>query len=246
MTTTPTNRYNEVPYEGQPFAQTHPDRLATLGKLFRMTPAAVESCRVLELGCGEGANLIPMALALPGSEFIGIDSAARAIAKGQGTVNALDLGNIKLQHMDILDVPGDIGKFDYIITHGVYSWVPEPVRDKLMSIAREHLAPQGIAYISYNTYPGAHMRDMVREIMLFHAGQFPEPAEKLDQSRALLRFLADVQPPETDYGMVLRQEYEALAKRSGYALYHDELSESNAPMYFHQFVGHAMRHGLKY
>lgn len=244
--TTANNVYDEVPYEGQPFAQTHPDRLATLGKLFRMTPAPVESCRVLELGCGEGANLIPMALVLPASEFVGIDSAASAIAKGQATVNALGLGNITLRNLDILDISGDLGKFDYIIAHGVYSWVPEPVREKLIRIARENLAPQGIAYISYNTYPGAHMRDMIREMMLFHAGQFPDPSDKVDQSRALLHFLADVQPPESAYGAVLRHGYESVAKRSGYALFHDELAEANAPVYFHQFVGNAMRNGLQY
>ena len=79
--------YDELPYPGSAFAQTHPDRLATLATLFGMTPAPVERCRVLELGCGDGGNLIPMAFALPESRFTGVDLATTAIARGQQLID---------------------------------------------------------------------------------------------------------------------------------------------------------------
>jgi len=75
--------YDEVPYPGLPLPQTHPSQLATLGFLHGLEPAPVERCRVLELGCGDGGNLIPMALDLPESEFVGIDLSAPAIATGR-------------------------------------------------------------------------------------------------------------------------------------------------------------------
>src|SRR6185436_9013135 len=116
--------YDELPYPGSAFAQTHPDRLATIATLFGMAPAPVERCRVLELGCGDGGNLIPMAYTLPGSEFLGIDAGGRGIAIGQDRAVAVGLTNLRLQHLDMLDTAIQLGKFDYIVSHGVYSWVP--------------------------------------------------------------------------------------------------------------------------
>ena len=68
--------YDEVPYESFPFPQTHPDHLATLGRLFAIQPPPLERCRVLELGCASGGNLIPMAVAMPQAEFFGVDLSA--------------------------------------------------------------------------------------------------------------------------------------------------------------------------
>ena len=162
----PENRtsYDEVPYKSFPFPQSHPDRLATVATLFGMTPPPVEHCRVLELGCSSGGNLIPLAEQLPESRLVGIDASQRQIADGQETVRALGLTNIDLQQRDIASVRPEFGEFDYIIAHGVFSWVPNAVQDCILEICARNLAPQGIAYVSYNTYPGWHM-DFVRNRM---------------------------------------------------------------------------------
>ena len=163
--------YDQVLYPGVPLPQTHPDRLATIAGLFGMTPAAAPNCRVLELGCGDGGNLIPMALTLPASVFTGIDLAEPAIARGCALANTLGLENITLRHLDLMRMGPDLGEFDYgvfdyIIAHGLYSWVPPEVRDQLLSLCRAHLAPQGVAYVSYNAGPGFARRRMFREMML--------------------------------------------------------------------------------
>ena len=67
--------YDEVRYPSYTHTPSHPDRLATQAILFGLTPAPVAACRVLELGCGDGSNLVPMAYGLPGSHFTGIDLA---------------------------------------------------------------------------------------------------------------------------------------------------------------------------
>src|SRR5437764_4739522 len=118
------NPYDEVLYKGHPFAQTHPDRLGTIARLFGMSPAPPDDCRVLELGCGDGGNLIPMAYILPGSRFIGIDAGRRGLDNGSALVQTLGLGNIELRHMDLLETDPGLGMFDYIVAHGVYSWTP--------------------------------------------------------------------------------------------------------------------------
>ena len=238
--------YDATPYVDAVVAQTHPDRLATIATLFGISTRGVETCRVLELGCASGGNLIPMALGLPNATFVGIDLSARQIAQGQEKVQTLELKNIELRHGNITDIDASLGQFDYIVCHGMYSWVPEPVREKILAICRENLAPQGVAYVSYNTFPGWHMIGMVRDMMIFHVRQFEDPPTKVRQARALIAFLAKSVPADTPYGMMLGQLLDATGPRSDADLFHDILEEINDPVYFHQFVESAARHGLQY
>jgi len=183
--------YDDLPYPGGPFAQTHPDHLATIATLFGIAPPSVEGCRVLELGCGDGGNLIPIAFALPKSSFTGIDLSGSAINRGQKLIEAVGLGNIRLQQLDVMDLTAQFGEFDYIIVHGLYSWVPPHVREQILNICKSHLAPNGIAFISYNAFPGCHLRNMLREMMLFHVRGFESAEERVNQAVALVRFVAD-------------------------------------------------------
>jgi len=146
--------YDAVPYSEYVFPYTHPASVGAVAALFGMRPADPAHCRVLELGCCTGANLIPMAYDLPGSEFVGIDLSRRQIDDGRRTIAALSLTNIDLRPGSILDVDESYGTFDYIIAHGVYSWVPAEVREKLLAVCKANLKPDGVAYVSYNTYPG--------------------------------------------------------------------------------------------
>lgn len=252
--------YEDVPYPDLCYTQTHPDRLATLATFLGMRPAAIGTCRVLELGCASGGNLIPMAYGLPGSQFLGIDFSAAQISAGKKNIEALGLGNIELRQADILSLPAELGEFDYIIAHGVYSWVPPAVRDQLLAICRESLSADGVAYISYNTLPGWHMLGALRNMMLFHSRKTTDPQERVAQSRELLDFLTEAVPTGDDpYGTFLQaygnmihayssfvtQEREH--EHSGHELLlHDELEAVNDPVYFHQFASHATEHGLQY
>jgi methyltransferase-like protein/cyclopropane fatty-acyl-phospholipid synthase-like methyltransferase len=243
---TPTS-YDELPYSRNPFAATHPDCLATVGLLHGMNPAPVTRCRVLELGCAMGGNLIPMAASLPDCSFVGIDLSPRQIAEGQETVAALGLRNIDLKTLSILDLEKEFGEFDYIICHGVYSWVPPAVQDKVLAVCSANLAPQGVAYVSYNTYPGWHLRGVVREMLGFHVGQFTEAPMRVQQARAFLDFLVEsVRDPQSVYGQLLKQEADMLGSASDTYLFHEHLEEVNSPLYFSQFVARAGAHRLQY
>lgn len=241
------NSYDEVPYESHPFAQTHPSRLFTIGTLFGMRPTPVQRCRVLELGCAGGGNLIPMADYLPDSEFVGIDLSDRQIKDGQEIVAKFGLKNLKLKTASIMDVDDSYGMFDYIICHGVFSWVPSEVQEKVYNILAKHLTPNGIAYISYNTYPGWHLRGMIRDMMRYHSERFNTPQLRTQQARALLDFLAQsVKQDGSAYSVLLKTELETLRTQADHYLYHEHLEENNQPMYFHQFADRAKKHGLKY
>jgi SAM-dependent methyltransferase len=238
--------YDVVPYPGHPFAQTHPDRLAALGTLFQIEPPPLAACRVLELGCGDGGNLVPMALSLPGARFVGIDAAEGAVARGRGLVEALGLTNVRLEVGEIEDLELPAELFDYVIAHGVYSWVGMPVRDRLLALCRSALSERGIAYVSYNVLPGGRLSGALRDMLLFHTSELDDPAERVEQARALLRLLMAGWSEEHEFGAIMRRQGERLLERSDETLFHDELAAVNEPVYFHAFMSHAARHGLQY
>lgn len=240
------NDYDEVQYPGFVLPQSHPDRLATLGILFGMRPAAVEKCRVLELGCGDAVNIIPMAMNMPDSDFVGVDLAARPIAKGQSMADALKLQNIVLQQCDVMDLSRELGEFHYIIAHGLYSWVPAPVQEKILAICEDNLAPNGIAYVSYNTYPGGHLRQMVGEMLQFHVRHISEPTERLAEARAFLESLTHLKADSAEGVKLLKEQLEQAGKHSDAILFHDDLAENAVPTYFCDFMEDAARHGLQY
>src|SRR5688500_17428070 len=117
-------RYDAIPYATVPHPLTHPDRLATVASFLGLSPPPVGRARVLEVGCGDGANLIPMAATLPDARFVGCDLVRRALASGRTTIAALGLANIELVEEDLAALSPAHGQFDYVIAHGVYSWVP--------------------------------------------------------------------------------------------------------------------------
>jgi methyltransferase-like protein len=238
--------YDRIAYRTLPMPQTHPDRLATVSLLHGMTPRPIDRCRVLELGCGDGSNLIPMAYGLPGSEFVGVDLAATAVTSGVAAISALGLRNVALHHLDVMEISDTFGIFDYIIAPGIYSWVPAPVRDRILAICEAHLAPQGVAFVSYNTYPGCHLRQAVWQILQFHVEGIADPGERIAQARALARFMADCPQAEASDGAVLGNEMRAVLDHSPGLLFHDDLAATNFPLYFHEFASHARRHRLQF
>ncbi len=247
--------YDDLPYPSLCYAQSHPDRLATLAMLLGMTPSPVNQCRVLELGCACGGNLLPMAHELPDSTFVGIDSSIRQIDEAQSAAATLNLQNITFKHMDIVEIGANFGKFDYIIAHGVYSWVPPNVQEKVLEICKQNLSPQGVAYVSYNTFPGWHMLLMVREMMLYHTRGIDDPHQRADEARSLIGFLADSIPATENqaygaffgsYKDMRSTQLSGLGLWDDVALLHDELEKINDPIYFYQFAERAARHGLQY
>lgn len=220
--------YDEVEYPSRSFSQTHPERAAAIGTLLGLTPPMPANCRVLEVGCGSGWNLIPMAAALPHAQITGFDLAASAIAAAKRDAHALGLENLRFEHLDLMDFPHDLGPFDYIIAHGFYSWVPEPVRLKLLDVCREHLSPQGFAFISFNANPYGKLRLMWREIIQRHCDHIGAvaPADRLAQSEALLMTLRD-QWSRTKrikyYSKLVDSQIKSIENGGGNWFFHDDL-----------------------
>ncbi|WP_455374798.1 methyltransferase regulatory domain-containing protein [Kaarinaea lacus] len=239
--------YDAVPYEDCPLIQTKPDNLGLIATLFGINAAAPDNCKVLELGCASGGNIIPLAYYWPNSKFTGIELSANQAATGNRLIEELELTNINIIQKNILDLDRNLGSFDYIIAHGVYSWVPAEVQHHILKLIPEILAPNGVAFISYNTFPGWHFRMAVRDIML-HPSQADTPAEKKrDNGIAMLHKLATGLPDSNSLSEKwLKKEAELLLTLPPSYLLHDYLEENNNPEYFYQFMEKAQANNLQF
>ena len=242
----PLTSYDAIKYPSYTHPQTHPDRMAVIGALSGLEPAPASRCRVLELGCGNASNLIPMAWSLPESQFVGVDLASLPIKQGLEMIQQLGLSNIRLVHGDVRSIGRDWGQFDYLIAHGLYSWIPHEAREYILEICQSALAPHGVAFISYNAYPGGHLRQMLGEMMRFHVRGFESAQERVKQAMALARFLAEAHTGSDEYQHWIKAEWETILNHQEGHLYHDELSEVNQPFYFTQFMHAAAAHRLQF
>lgn len=239
--------YEQVPYLGRVHRQSHISNLAVIATLFGLTPAPPSRCRVLEIGCADATNLVVMAYHLPDTEFVGIDGSESQIAAGQQLAADLGVTNVTLRALDLRQIDASLGMFDYIIAHGIYSWIAPETRAALLQRCRERLTEQGVAYVSYNTYPGWHFYDQIRGMMRFHTGGMESISDEIDQARAIMRFvgdhLVDQESPRAEF---LREALPGLLKMNDDYVYHEYLEENNRPQYFHEFISEAQASGLQY
>jgi len=240
----PVTTYDDVPYPSHAFAASHPDLLYTLAQLFQLPATVPDNASILELGCAGGGNVIPLALQMPKARIVGVDLSARQIAEGQEKIDKLGLTNIKLLAQDFQSIDQSFGDFDYILCHGVFSWVPEAAQHRILEICRQRLTENGVAYISYNAYPGWFMRGMIRQMMLHHVAKITDPLLKISQARAFLAFMvASTEGQQTPHAAILKAELDLLASQPDSYLFHEHLEENNRPLFFYQFM--EMAHAQK-
>ncbi|ABV72977.1 F0F1 ATP synthase subunit A [Rickettsia canadensis str. McKiel] len=239
--------YDEVPYPPFTFSYTSPPYLRTIGKLFGLNPPSLETAKILDIGCGVGVNLLNFAETYPKSNSLGIDLSKTQIELGKKIISDLKIKNVELNALSILDLNESYGKFDYIVCHGVYSWVPEEVQNKILEVCNKLLNPNGIAFVSYNTLPGWNMQRTIREMMMFHSELFNNSHDKLQQARLLLKFINDsLESATTPYSRFLREETKLLSAYTDSYVLHEYLGEINTGIYFNQFIEKAQRNHLNY
>ncbi len=239
-------KYDLLPYQSKPFAQSQPARLGAVAKLFTLDASPMENARVLELGCASGGNIIPHAMRYPGAKFIGVDLARTQVAAGRARIAKLGLSNIEILCQSFTEIDDTLGSFDYIICHGVYSWVPAIVQNAIFRIICARLSPVGIACVSYNVLPGWRMMQPLRDAFLLQIPDHVDSLGRVAQARELLNFLKDASPDNGPYGDMIRSWAERLSSLPDDYIAHEFLEETNSPSTLREFTGSAARHGLGY
>jgi len=238
--------YDETPYTSNALSQTAPGHLRAVAHLYGLESVPLARARVLELGCAAGGNLIPFAVAYPDAQVIGIDLSPEQINAGREVAQRLELRNLDLRALSITDIDETLGKFDYIICHGVFSWVPPVVREAILRVCRDNLAPEGIAFISYNVYPGWKTSDILRDAMQLNSFSATTPAEKLKKAKEMLGLLQHGLAPNNLMREAIRQAAHTLAQQPDHYLFHEYLEMINSPCYFLEFVANVQQAGLAY
>ena len=242
----PSDDYDLLPYPAMPITLSQPSHLGALATLFGIDPPPIESARVLELGCASGGNIIPLAARFPLARFLGIDLARRHIEDGTRRIRDLDLANITLRQGDLTDLDLAGEQFDYVICHGVFSWVPRTAQDAIFRICRETLAPDGVATISYNVLPGWHLRMVIRDLCRHYAGTEGTPLDRVARARAALRRIAESSDAAEPYGQLLRTEVQRLKDVPSAYILGEFLTRNNAPCHVRTFIERAGQAELDY
>lgn len=239
--------YDELPYPSYTFPKTHPDRLATLATLHGLTPARPSKCRYLELGCGDGTNIVSSASVFADSEFLAIDLSERHIERATKTASELGVINARFLAADIVNVTAsDIGQFDYVVAHGLFSWVPDNVRDHVLDLMSECLVENGIGYISYHTYPGCYLRKPGWDLMRLRGSKIDDSLQKVEAGKQILSFVKSEAAAGTLQSYLFHQLHSEVCARHPENVFHDDLAEFNRPYYFLEFAELINKHGLRF
>ena len=243
--------YKELGYKSYPFPFTTPAYLEAYGTLVGLKPPTAKTARVLELGATYGGNIISQAAHNPEATFVGIELSQDQVEKGNKIIGDAKLDNVSLVQGDILNFDESMGTFDYIIAHGFYSWISDEMKDKLLDIISHHLADNGIAYVSYNTYPGWHTMEEVRQLMLFANRGHDEFTHKEKVLRGkIVGSLVGAQILNYDNLKERNSKFlgalRSVMQKDDYYVGHDHLEPHNDPCYLYQFNDHLKANNLAY
>lgn len=243
--------YDSFLYVSKPFSSTNINNLQAKAKLYGLNPAPLKGSRILELGASCGGNLIPQALYYPEATFTGIDLSGVQVQHGNEIIKSIGLTNVTLLEKDILDIDESFGTFDYIIVHGIWSWVPDVVKDKILSICNKNLSDNGIAYVSYNTYPGWKRLEQLRDIMLYSEKRAKDQnlLERTLYTKNVLKMVADTM--NSDERSRTQSNYKIsnihrVLNSSDYYVAHEYLETFNDPVYVSDFIERAQQQGCAY
>lgn len=239
--------YDDKPYPSYPYPLSQPEHIAAVLTLLGAKNAPLEKARILELGCAGGGNLFPTAVKYPDSTCLGIDLSPVQIEEAKRHASAMNLKNVTFKALDIMDINKSHGEFDYIICHGVFSWVPEFVREKIMQICRQNLSAHGVAMITFNTLPGWASLGAIRDMMKIHTRHTTDNTKKIAQAKTLLSLLYKFMPEKTNLRGAVVQAMESFsrANNDSYIL-HEYLEPNNKPFFFEEFHDYLAPHKLKY
>jgi SAM-dependent methyltransferase len=231
-----------------------PDWLDLAARLAGHVPPArgqSPSFRYLYLGSGQGMGLCLLAAANPDAEFLGIDLQGEHIAHAEALSAGAELRNVRFVQADFVDLaaawPADFGTFDYVVLHGVYTWVSPFVQEAIVGCLAHAVRPDGLVYASYNTQPGwlgtmpfQHISRLIRDTGGKASGAAIEESVQLfDRLRAGGAATFQILP-------ALKARLDAVKTRSTGYLVQEYMHASWRPLWHSDVAGAFGRSGLAY
>lgn len=221
----------------------HPSVISATALLGGLRLSPIDTMRILEIGCSTGHHILPIAAAFPDAEITAIDLDATAIAEATRLADLAQLSNITFVCADLTKWQTPQKSFDFIIAHGVFSWVNDTAKSALLQLCQYALKPQGAAMISYNTQPGWALRQPLREMTL--------TLQQLDLAhgsadKALQWIEGALDSREDPYAQYLLETVRDTRAKGEQQLKFDDLAPVNDPCYFSQFFHWCDQAGLAY
>ncbi|MDO5046219.1 methyltransferase domain-containing protein [Campylobacter sp.] len=253
--------YDNLPYFSSSFPECSPTRIEAIAAFLSFNPPSSKEAKVLEIGCSYGGNLFPFAIANPDAKVVGIDLSEVQINKAKELAKSMRVDNIKFIQKDICELSDEdvkeFGKFDYIICHGVYSWVPDTVKEAILKTVKKLLSPNGIAYVSYNVYPGWKIKDIIRDFLIFGTKELENEGEiiRANKAKELLNVFKEYMKfctkdeVKADFmnAELLLEHIEGIEQvKSDSYIVHEYLEIFNDPIYFKDFAKRLDDEGLAY
>jgi SAM-dependent methyltransferase len=237
---------SELEWGSRVVPEAHVERLATLARLCGLRPAPVEACRVLELGGEGGCQLLPMALALPGSQFVGLGGSAPALAAGRRLADELGLSNLTLCEGDLEDLPESLGSFDYVLVHGTHCFTSIAAREAALWALNRRLSASGIGYVSFRSLPGALISGAARHLLDAYLAADPGAGTRAERIRRIATLLASSLEPTQSLTLALKLELDEISRAASPSPWLESSDALGLPLYFDDFARALAPHALAY
>ena len=202
----------------------------------RRPPAVEDGFTYCELGCGTGLTITALAASHPRGRFWGFDFNPGHIADGRALADAAKIGNVTLEEGSFADLAAGIGPdlppMDFIVLHGVYTWVTAEHRAAIVRFIDRRLKPGGIVYVSYNCLPGwATVQPLQR---LFRDGGATTPGGTAARLRAGVGLAEKLRKAEAAFFVVnptAGRQLDEMAGDDPAYLSHEYLNEGSTALY---------------
>ncbi|WP_051906495.1 class I SAM-dependent methyltransferase [Methylomarinum vadi] len=239
----------ELDYVGNYYDFQSPVLLNYIAGLNGMNPPDnLQNFDYCELGCGKGVTLNLLADANPDSHFIGIDFNESHIQAARQQAEDCDIKNVRYfpYSFDQLDQK-DLPEFDYIVLHGVYSWISPELRGHIVNFIRRKLKPGGVVMVSYNALPGKALDKILRDMMLTYANtQDVSLLEKTSHGISYLDYLAQHKAPFFQQNPKAIDKVALLKKQDMRYVAHEYFGEHWNPLYFSDVYKEMQTAGMQF
>lgn len=230
----------DVAYPGRFHRETMPAWLhAVATAVGREAPSPGRGFRYCELGCGDGLNLVLAAAAYPHGQFVGLDLDRRHVAAAQALATEAGIGNARFVQGDVTRPPAELesGSFDFVASHGMWSWIADDARRAATQLAVDLLRPGGLACIGYMSHPGASVLAALQRLLREYAATCEgDSGQRAVQALGFARRLAAAGAGLFAEHPGLMRQLEAMAAESPQQLAHEFLAGHWQPLHAAEVV----------